>query len=198
MILDAHPSNLLAAKSILDKFAVASGLTINWNKSEARWMADYPRPEETDPLQWLWKLPTDPGTVLGFLFTTGLESDTMYEALLTRLKARLKKWNTFPLTLQGKIVVANHLILSGLWYITTLNMVHREKLHQLQQLVVAFVRRAKDNKVRHRVSANILTLPKCKGGLELLDLTAQSDTLGLHIFTWVLRILFTNIKYLAY
>jgi hypothetical protein len=81
MVLDANPSNLHAAKRILDRFAIASGLSINWTKSEARWMADYPRPEETESLQWLWKLPTEPGTILGFSFTNRLESESMFEAL---------------------------------------------------------------------------------------------------------------------
>jgi hypothetical protein len=36
LVLDAEISNLLAAKTVLAKFANASGLAINWQKSEAR------------------------------------------------------------------------------------------------------------------------------------------------------------------
>jgi hypothetical protein len=39
LVLDARLPNLLAAKEVLAKFANASGLAINWQKSEACWLA---------------------------------------------------------------------------------------------------------------------------------------------------------------
>ena len=39
LIFDAATPNLFTAKGILDKLATASGQTINWAKSEARWLA---------------------------------------------------------------------------------------------------------------------------------------------------------------
>jgi hypothetical protein len=80
-VLDAHPANLHVAKQILDRFAIALGLMIKWAKSEARWMADYPYLEETECLQWLWKQSTELGTLLGFPFASGQESDSMFKSL---------------------------------------------------------------------------------------------------------------------
>jgi hypothetical protein len=83
-------------------------------------------------------------------------------------------------------VVANHLILSGLWYISTLNAVPSDRLRQLQQLVVAFIWGARDHKVRHRVLSHIIMLPKDQGGLGLLDLNVQIGALGTQIFLWAI------------
>jgi hypothetical protein len=119
----------MAAKVILDKFSTASGLSINWHKSEAHWLAEYEQPEETAQLQWLWKAFYEPGTLLGFSFGSGLHADDMFDTALVKLKARLSKWDTFLLTLQGKVVVENHLIASGLWYMLTLNAICSHRLH---------------------------------------------------------------------
>jgi hypothetical protein len=103
----------------------------------------------------------------------------MFEHILSTLKTRLNKWNVFPLTLQGKIVVANHLVLSGLWYVLTLCAIEPARLKLLQKLIVAFVWGARVERVRHKVSADILMLPKSQGGLGLLDISIQARTLGL-------------------
>jgi hypothetical protein len=145
LVLAAPISNLQAAKIILDKFSAASGLSINWNKSDAHWLAEYEQPEDTSQLQWLWKAPSEPGTLLGFSFGSGLHSEAMFSAALAKLKGRLKKWDAFPLTLQGKGVVANHLIASGLWYIMTLNAACPTRLQRLQKLLVAFIWGARDS-----------------------------------------------------
>jgi hypothetical protein len=90
-------------------------------------------------LKWQWKDPAKPGSLLGFYFTSGLNSNEMFDLILTTLRGRLRKWSIFPLTLQGKILVANHLILSGLWYVLTLCAIEPTRLKHLQKLIIAFV-----------------------------------------------------------
>jgi hypothetical protein len=63
----------------------------------------------------------------------------MLDFTMARLKSRLYKWSVFPLTLQKTVVVAKHLVLSGLWYLLTLNAVQQKCLHCLQQLIVSFL-----------------------------------------------------------
>jgi hypothetical protein len=145
------------------------------------------QPPNTAQLDWLWKEPSDPLTMLGFFFTRGLTTDVMFESLVEKLQHRLTKWSTFPLTLQGKVVVANHLILSGLWYVLTLNTLHPKRLHQLQAMVVSFIWGGRQQCGRHRVSKDILLLLRSQGGLGLLDLTQQAHALGQRVFLWALQ-----------
>jgi hypothetical protein len=109
MILDADSANLFAAKSILSKFVNAIGLFINWSKPEARWLASYPCRASTIDLQWPSKQPHEPGVLLGFSFSDGLHLDEHLKAAVYKFKGRLSMREKFPLTLQGKVIVVNHL-----------------------------------------------------------------------------------------
>jgi hypothetical protein len=170
----------------LVEFANASGLSINWQKLEARWLASYDRPPVTAQLDWLWKEPSEPSTMLGFSFREGLTSDLQFKSLLDKLQLQLRKWDSFPLTLQGKVVVANHLVVSGLWYVLTLNALNSTRLNHLQALVVGFIWGGCQLQGRHRVSMSILLLPHAQGGLGLINLAQQAHALGQRIFLWTL------------
>lgn len=50
LILHTSLENLVTAKSILQYFSDASGLHIQWAKSEASWLSTVPRPPEIDVL----------------------------------------------------------------------------------------------------------------------------------------------------
>ena len=85
LVLHASIDTLLAAKDVLAQFANASGLAINWQKSQARWLASTDQPSATNQLDWLWKEPSDPSTMLGFSFAEGLTSNLMFDSLLLKL-----------------------------------------------------------------------------------------------------------------
>lgn len=84
----------------------------------------------------------------------------MFSSLITTLQQHLQRWNKFQVLLHGKVIIANHLVASGLWYILTLVAYNFKKLHQLQQMLVAFVWGKTDRRTRHRVRELIITLPK--------------------------------------
>ena len=187
LVLSAETSNLQAAKHLMDAFSAASGLTINWKKSDARWLAQHSRPPETTALNWSWKSANDPGTLLGFSFSSGLSPETMFKDLLARIEQKLQKWSNFPLTISGKVIVANHLILLSLWYVLTLNCTNPVQLRKIQRLVVQFVWSAMSRRGRHRVAEEIICLPKAKGGLGLLEVQAQAQALGGRILHWLIQ-----------
>lgn len=95
LILSAKLGNSQATKDILQHFNIASSLTIQWTKSEVRWVADYPRPLTTNVLQWAWKDLDSPSQLLGFSFIDSLRDNNMFHALLLKLKDRLQRWNQF-------------------------------------------------------------------------------------------------------
>jgi hypothetical protein len=111
----------------------------------------------------------------------------MFEASLSKVQDKLAKWANVPLTLQGKIVVANHLVMSSLWYMLTLNCSNDARLKSLQQLTIKFVWGSSGRRSRHRVSSQIICLPKSKGGLGLINIPSQAKALGLRIFHWSIQ-----------
>lgn len=95
LILHVDLANLVVAKEILELFSQASGLTIHWVKSNARWLYSGLRPHSTDYLQWAWREHDDPRQLLGFAFVDGLSNDLMFSSLVTKLQQRLLHWNSF-------------------------------------------------------------------------------------------------------
>lgn len=108
----------------------------------------------------------------------------MFTALVANLKQRLQRWNKFQVSLHSKVIIANHLVASVLWYVLTLVAFNFKKLHKLQQLLVAFVWGKTDRRTCHRVLEHIVTLPKHLGGLGLIDVTLQAKALCLRVLLW--------------
>ncbi|KAL3694935.1 hypothetical protein R1sor_008586 [Riccia sorocarpa] len=74
-LLAADKQNLLNAKSLLQTFGQASGLTVQWAKSKARWISSIiPRPLWTGDLDWVWSTDQDADKFLGFQFSDGLDA----------------------------------------------------------------------------------------------------------------------------
>lgn len=44
----------------------------------------------------------------------------MFASLVDKLKQKLQCWNHYQVSLHGKIIIANHLVASTLWYVLTL------------------------------------------------------------------------------
>lgn len=63
---------------------------------------------------WAWKSNDQVGKLLGFPFVAGLDPKIITEVLVAKIKARVERWSTFQLNLQGKGLVCNHLISSTL------------------------------------------------------------------------------------
>lgn len=175
------------AKLLLQRYSNATGLFIQWTKSESHWLADDPHPAITDNLWWHSTTPEAKGALLGFSFRDGLSNDIMFEAMLERLRNRLHLWNSHHLTLRGKIIVANHFISTSLWYFLTLNALHATRLTKLRKLLVAFIWGGREQRVQHRVAANIISLPRLAGGLGLIDISVQAKALSARIFLWSIQ-----------
>lgn len=94
-VLDPTLDNLLVTKNLLQDFGVASGLTIQWTKSEARWLAQHPRPSNLDCLGWDWKPLNYTNKFIGFLFSADIVPKVLHNFLVKKIKAKLAFWSTF-------------------------------------------------------------------------------------------------------
>jgi hypothetical protein len=113
--------------------------------------------------------------------------EDQFESTLANFQKRLHKWDNFPLTICGKVIVANHLVLAGIWYVLTLNSNRASRLQKIQQLITNFIWQGQYTTSRNRVRADVLILPTLEGGLGLLDVVTQAKVLGARVFFWTLQ-----------
>ena len=74
--------------------------------------------------------------------------------------------------------MANQVLLTIVWYRLSCWTISKESIHQIQRLVRNYIWSGKeDNVSRAKVVWSILTTPKSRGGLGLIDPLAQSKAL---------------------
>lgn len=86
------------------------------------------------------------------------------------------------------MVIANHLVAFALWYILTLVATNPRRLHQLSQILVAFIWSKEGWVSKHKCPEWLLTLAKRFGGLGLVDVALQAKILCLYVFLWALEL----------
>ena len=103
---------------LLKTFSEASGMEINWDKSCAYWFDKY-----THKLEWLagynwkWAVEGDLSKLLGTPFGINLNTPNVEKLFYSKIsKKKLDYWSTMKLSLGGRIVICNHILLSTLWF----------------------------------------------------------------------------------
>lgn len=117
----------------------------------------------------MWKDCDSTNQLLGFSFIDGLHDDTMFDSLVSKIQQKNRQWNRYQVLLHGKVVIANHLVASSLWYILTLVTMNSRRIHQLQQFLVAFIWSKEGRASRNKCPERLLTLGKKLRGLGLVD-----------------------------
>ena len=131
VFLAGQEENLSRFQDALELFCDASGAKINWHKSCGFWTgAGDPPAWLPDPLfRWI-----PPGTSVRYLGChVGLElaAEQQIAPLLLSIRRKLVFWSTARLSLAGRVVVANQVLLATMWYITSCwNLDLLQFLHQ--------------------------------------------------------------------
>jgi hypothetical protein len=120
LYLRGQPKNLDRAKGVLRIFCQASGAKINWHKSAAIWASARERTWTWgDEVRLKW-IPTGQGTwYLGIQVGFRLPTKANFDALMVNLKAKLIGWSHSSLSLAGRVLVSNQVLLASLWYIAS-------------------------------------------------------------------------------
>ncbi len=94
------------------------------------------------------------------------------------LRRKLLHWSSAQLSLAGRVVVANNVLLASIWFVASSCMFSRSCLEQLRRLIRNFIWSGKDkDNARAKVAWKTLIQPKSKGGLGLIDPWQQSKAL---------------------
>jgi hypothetical protein len=117
LYLKGTQNNLDNARSILDLFCLTSRAKINLGKSVAIWVNKNKRDSEWGQEVGLKWIPESKGVrYLGIQIGFPFPTEANFDKFMTSLKGKMITWGSCNLSFVGKILVANHVLLSSMWY----------------------------------------------------------------------------------
>ena len=106
----------------------------------------------------------DTFTILGFEIDNKLEKlDTNFTKVKDRIKALIRKWKPYHLSLRGRITIAKTKLVSQITYISTVLNPSTTIIAELQSLINNFVMGIESNN-KHWISKDIIYTHTSKGG----------------------------------
>lgn len=161
LYLKATEENLGKAQAVLKTYCQASGSEINWRKTYAIWASNRPRYlrwGEDFGLQWV----TDGEGVryLGQLVGFHLNTQANALPLIRSIKEKLTNWAAKNLSLAGRILVCNHLLLATCWYTSSSCGLDKKTCDIIRNLIRNYIWSGKDDsRARARVKWDACILP---------------------------------------
>jgi len=152
--------NMERAQKVLDIFCKAFEAKVNWNKSCAIWASkrdqDWEWGREVG-LQWI---PKGKGVrYLGIQVEFHLPPEANFNKMLSTLKGKLINWSTCLLSLAGRILVANQVLLASMWYLAATWNSNPRMCSQVRGVVRNFIWSGKVSNARAKVKWETLVLP---------------------------------------
>jgi hypothetical protein len=112
--------NMDRALTVIHHFGVASGAKLNLHKSVGIWLSDMERTWQWGEAACLkWLLPGKITRYLGFPFGFRIPQQEKNNKMLSQLRKHLAIWSTQKLSLVGRIMIVNQVVLSSLWYLAS-------------------------------------------------------------------------------
>ena len=170
LYLHGDIDNLRKAEIALTTFCQGSGALINWHKLVSFWVSDEIVPPWIhDPgFRWIPK-----GTLvrcLGCQLGMEITPERQISPLLLLIKKKRLFWSTAKLSLAGRVVVVNYVLLSTLWYVLSSWCFFRSCLNQVQRLIRCFLWSGKkEGNIRSKVAWKTIIPSISKGGLGVID-----------------------------
>jgi len=93
------------------------------------------------------------------------------------LKGKLINWSTCRLSLAGRILVVNQVLLASMWYMAAAWNPNPAMCSQIRGIVRNFIWSGKASNARAKVKWETLVLPTAQGGLGIINPKVQSEAL---------------------
>jgi len=178
LYLKGTPSNLDKAQKVLATFSVASRTKVNWHKLATIWASKNARTWQWGTEVSLKWVPDGEGTrYLGVLIGFHLHPKANFDKLMVTLKSKLIAQSHNLLSLAGRILVANQVLLASMWYITACWNPNPRMTAQIKGVIRNFIWGGKDAPARAKVRWETLIQPAAQGGLKIIDPKVQSEAL---------------------
>ena len=126
--------------------------------------------------------------LLGCPFGVKVPANARYASLMEMLRRKLRYWSSHHLSLAGRAMVVNQVLLASLWYVAACWCGTKKQLDQIRSLVRNYLWGGADGERRSpaRVAWATVIAPKSEGGLGILDVELQVQAL---LAKWVTRCL---------
>ena len=179
LLLNGTKENLDKALNVITRFSAASGAKLNLHKSVGLWLAPRPRPwqwGEEAGLTWLKK--GEVTKYLGFPFGIDIPQKEKDAKMMSQIKKHLLRWSANKLSLAGRIMVSNQVVLSSIWYLASCTDFSGKSLKLARAAVRNYMWSGKLNtRARARVKWSTAVLPIVRGGVKILDPEWQTSAL---------------------
>ena len=178
LYLQGNDANLQKAEGRIEWFCKASGGKINWNKSRGLWVSSNPRPLWCPNVDFQW-VPTGMSVkYLGFLVGVETPKNQQLEQVKEKIRKKLRLWASVKLSLAGRVVVVNHILLATMWHSVACWMLDKACIKNIKAMVRGFLWSGRDNEMASaKVAWGCLVKTKNEGGLGLVDPVQQSKAL---------------------
>ena len=179
LFLDGTIDNMDRALTVINRFGAASGAKLNLHKSVGLWLAQTARTwqwGEEAGMKWL--LPGEVTRYLGYPFGLHIPQKEKDGKMLSQIRKHLGKWSNHPLSLAGRIMVSNQVILSSIWYLASCTDLTGQALKIAKATVRNYIWSGKKvSCARARVKWDTAVLPIVRGGIKILDPQWQASAL---------------------
>ena len=179
LLLDGTRENLDKALSVIHRFGAASGAKLNLHKLVGLWLShrtrDWQWGEEAG-LKWLAK--GEVTRYLGYPFGIDIPQKEKDAKMLSQIRKHLLRWSPNKLSLAGRIMVCNQVVLASIWYLASCTDLSGKSLKLARAAVRNYMWSGKlDSRARARVKWSIAALPIVRGGVKILDPEWQASAL---------------------
>lgn len=172
------PSSLTNLLHLLDVFAGFSGLRVNNSKSHILLLGNHLHP----PTQIQGIQIVNEVTILGITVANNITEDIQYQRNFQHKLARIRNicntWWNRNLSIKGKVILINSLLISILQYPCTCTATPTRVYMEFKTIVTDFLW----NNGRSKISYNLLIQDIEEGGLRLADLETRVKTIHIN---WV-------------
>lgn len=179
LFLDGTRENLDSALNVIHRFEAASGAKLNLHKSIGLWLAQTDRPwqwGEEAGLKWL--IPGEMTRYLGYPFGLNIAQKDKDSKMLNQIRKHLLRWSSSKLSLAGRIMVSNQVVLSSIWYLASCTDLSGQALKLARAMVRNYIWSGKQEaRARARVKWATAVLPIVRGGVKILDPQWQASAL---------------------
>jgi hypothetical protein len=179
LLLEGTRENLDRALNVITRFSAASGAKLNLHKSIGLWLSPRPREwqwGEEAGLKWLEK--GEVTKYLGYPFGIDIPQKEKDAKMLSQIRKHLISWSSNKLSLAGRILVSNQVVLSSIWYLASCTDLSGKALKLARAAVRNYVWSGKrDTRARARVKWSTAVLPIVRGGVKILDPKWQASAL---------------------
>ena len=111
--------------------------------------------------------------ILGLNFDNFIPDNSNWDKIKDNIAKKIHMWNRVRLSLRGKKLITNQILLSNLWYIGQIYAVPKCIKIQIEKMICDFSLEGK----KIRPPRHLVQLPISKGGLGILDIDTQFNAI---------------------